>query len=127
MAVGKPTSTTVGTRDPGAAASLTADEQKAILDGDEADVSPRAATSIVAQRIRAIPTVITRNGDQSTRVEISRNDFRKKGIAHETIVFDFLHDNFTLPVGDHEGYVQKEAADFLTKNYPASFEYVKDE
>lgn len=122
---GKAGITALGTRDPGAADSLTASEQEAIRNSDEADVSPRAAASdLSGKRIRAIPSVITKNQDRSTKVEVRQSDFAKNGITHRTVVFDFQKDNYTLRVGDDDNAISKEAADFLTKNYPLSFEYI---
>jgi hypothetical protein len=116
--------TATGTRDPGSAAPLTAGEQSEILENDEKDVSPRAAAvSFSGKTIRAIPTVITKGGETGTTVEVRRSDFHNFGIDHDTITFDSFRTNYTLPVGE-EGGVSQEAADFLTKNFPTSFEYM---
>lgn len=117
--------TTVGTREPGDADTLSSSEKDSILASDEADVSPRAAvTPVSGKRVRAIPTVITKNGDSGTVVEVRKSDFLKHGIVQATVTFDALRDSFTVPVGNGENCLSKEAADFLTKNYPTSFEYI---
>lgn len=120
--------TSAGTREPGRAASLSPTEQDEIRLTDDADVSPRAATpshSVAAKKkLRAIPAVITKNGDTGTRVEIRKADFSRKGISHDSVVFDVQKNNFTLPVGNGDDCISKEAADFLVNNYPTSFEYI---
>lgn len=83
---------------------------------DEADTSPRAVTSdLSGERVRAIPA------KGGTTVIIRKSDFADHGIDHKEVVWDFRVDNFTVPVGSD---LSKEAADFLTKNYPTSFEYM---
>jgi hypothetical protein len=116
--------TTAGTREPGVADSLSPAEAEDILASDEADVSPRADTAVSGKRVRAIPAVITKNGDRGTVVEINKSDFSRHGIEQNTVVFDSLRENFTVPVGSGENCLSSEAADFLTKNYPTSFEYI---
>lgn len=118
--------TSAGTADPGAAAPLSADEQAQVLASDTADVSPRAeAPNLSGKRVRAIPAVITKSGDNATTVEVRKSDFAAKGIDHPTVVFDYRKDNYTVGVGDGAPLSQ-EAADFLTKNYPVSFEYMNE-
>lgn len=117
--------TTVGTREPGGAESLSPVEKDDILASDEADVSPRAAsTATSGKKVRAIPAVITKNGDAGTVVEVRKSDFARNGIDQNTATFDSMRENFTLPVGEGNNCLSKEAADFLTKNYPTSFEYI---
>lgn len=118
-------STNAGTRDPGAADSLTPEEQEEVRASDSRDNARRARSDTSGKRIRAIPAVITKSGDRSSRVEVSKENFRDKGIDHPSVTFDFQKDNFTLPVG--ENGVSEEAADFLTKNYPTSFEYMNQD
>lgn len=116
--------TTAGTREPGVADSLSQAEKEDILASDEADVSPRIDHDFSGKRVRAIPAVITKNGDRGTVVEVRRSDFFKHGIDHDTVVFDVLRDGFTVPIGTGTNCLSKEAAEFLTKNYPTSFEYI---
>lgn len=114
-------------KDPGPADDLSPEEQEQVRASDRADVSPRAASPKTSgPRIRAIPAVVTKSGQRSSRVEITRQNFADKGFDHPTVVFDFRTDNFTLPVGGDDG-IDKEVADFLTKNYPTSFEYMNKE
>lgn len=85
---------------------------------DVADSSPRAnTTDTTGDRVRAIPA------KGGTTIQVSKADFAAAGIDHATVTFDFRKDHFTLPVGKGQG-LTKEAADFLTKNYPTSFEYM---
>lgn len=118
--------TSAGTKDvSGTAAPLTPDEQKEIRESDSADTAITGpGPDFSGLRIRAIPAVITRSGDRGTTVEVRDTDFRTKGIEHRTVSFDARNDNYTLPVGDEEGQISKKAADFLTKSYPTSFEYM---
>lgn len=110
------------TREPSGAANAGALAPSEVA--DSADISPRApASDTSGKRVRAIPAVITKSGDTASRVEIRRSDFASKGIDHPAVVFDFKKDRFTLPVGSPGGLTQ-EAADFLTKNYPTSFEFM---
>ena len=83
---------------------------------DTRDVSPRAPAPVTkGKRVRAIPA---RGG---TTVEITRGVFKGKGIDNPTVKWDFRKDNFTVPVGE---LLSQEAADFLTLEYPQSFEYM---
>ncbi|AEL97938.2 hypothetical protein CL65_gp030 [Mycobacterium phage Patience] len=118
--------TSAGTRDvAGEAAPLSPEEQSSILASDVADTTKKAKVSVPkGKRIRAIPTNITRSGDVGTTVEIRAEDFQRKGIEHHTIRFDFRNNSYILPVGDGEGKVSEEAANFLTSNYPTSFEFM---
>jgi len=107
----------------GPSEDLTPDQQAEILANDTADVSPRAPEpELSGKRVRAIPAVITNSGDRGTTIEVRKSDFASKGIDHATVVFDSRKDHFTLPVGKNG--LSEEAADFLTKNYPTSFEYM---
>jgi hypothetical protein len=85
---------------------------------DVRDSSPRAAgPDLSGKRLRAIPA------KGGTTVEVKRGDFAKHGIDHPDVKFDFRRDRFTLPVGKERG-ISEEAADFLSANYPTSFEYM---
>ena len=119
-----PKTTSAGTRDPGDAVPLTSDEQDEIRATDSADNAVRVTANLSGKRVRAIPAVITKNGDHGTTVEVRASDFLAKGIEHETVTFDARRDNYTLPVGDGEGQISEKAANFLTKNYPYSFEFM---
>ena len=113
------------TKDLGPAADLSPEDQKKILDSDTADNTVKAEEKeLSGKRVRAIPAVITKNGDHGTTVEVRASDFLAKGIEHETVTFDARRDNYTLPVGDGEGQISEKAANFLTKNYPYSFEFM---
>ena len=111
--------------DQAPAANLSESEQEAVRASVSADVSPRAPEpDLSGKRLRAIPAVITKSGDRGTTVEVRARDFEAKGIEHKTIRFDERRDNSTLAVGDKDGQISEEAADFLAKNYPTSFEYI---
>ena len=94
--------------------------------GHKAKAAPAKAEAdavVSAARVRAYPAVITKSGQTGTTVVIAASDFRANGIEHDTVTFDFRRNDCSLPVGD--GGLSKEAADFLTKNYPDTFKYVK--
>lgn len=83
---------------------------------DAADNSPRGpAPDTSGKRLRAIPQ---RGG---TLVEITRVDFARHGIDHDTVQFSNFKDNWTLKVGRG---ITAEAADFLAKFAPETFEYL---
>jgi hypothetical protein len=85
---------------------------------DEADTSPRVVTSdLSGERVRAIPA------KGGTTVIVNAKDFTDHGIDHPAVTWDFRLDSFTVEVGVGKA-ISKEAADFLTKNYPQSFEYM---
>ena len=85
---------------------------------DEADSARRAPEpDLSGKRLRAIPA---RGG---TTVKVRRRDFSDHGIDHPDVEFDFRKDDFTVAVGE-DGGISSEAADFLSKNYPTSFEYL---
>lgn len=108
----------------GPSESLTPEQENEIRANDTADVSPRAPEPDTSgKRVRAIPAVITKTTGNATTIEVRKSDFAAKGIDHPTVTFDERKDRFTLPVGKPGGLSQ-EAADFLTKNYPTSFEYM---
>lgn len=88
-----------------------------------APAKAHADAPVSAARVKAYPAVITKSGQTGTTVEVRSSDFRSNGIEHDTVTFDFRVNDCSLPVGD--GGLSKEAADFLTKNYPDSFKYVK--
>lgn len=109
------------TREPQGAANAGALSPAEVA--DTADTSPRApAADTSGRRVRAIPAVITKSGDTASRVEVRRSDFANQGIDHAGVIFDFKKDRFTLPVGPNG--LSEQAAEFLTKNYPTSFEYL---
>jgi hypothetical protein len=93
---------------------------------DERDVSPRAKSDTTGKRVRAIPAVITKSTGHATTIEVRRSDFKSHDIDHPTVQFDFRKDNFTLKVGSKDGQISQEAADFLTENFPQSFEYLDE-
>ena len=85
---------------------------------DEADTSPRAVTSdLTGERVRAI------QAKGGTTIIVNEKDFNDHGINHPSVTWDFRHDDFTVAVGNGKP-LSKEAADFLTKGYPLSFEYI---
>lgn len=94
---------------------------------DARDTSPRAKADLSGKRVRAIPSVITKNGDRSTTIEIRRSDFKSADIDHPTVQWDFRRDNFTVKVGDRAGQISEAAAEFLTSKHPQSFEYIENE
>lgn len=92
---------------------LSAEEVK-----DERDTSPRAPrASTSGPRLRAIPA------KGGTTVLVRRRDFKAHGVDHGDVKFDFRKDNFSLAVGKDKG-ISKEAADFLSEQFPESFEYL---
>jgi hypothetical protein len=97
---------------------------------DPADVSPRAASpKLSGKRVRGIPAVITKSGDRGTLIEVRPVDVSTAGgpeLKH-TLKFDTKREYGTLVVGDGNGQVPSDVAEFLTKNYPTSFEYVNEE
>lgn len=82
---------------------------------DEAVRAPEP--KLDGKRIRAIPY------ENGSTIRVNESDFKNHGIKHPTVTWDYRKDNFTLKVGDA---ISQEAADFLTKNYPTSFEYLGD-
>ena len=113
------------TKDLGPAADLSEDEQKKILDSDVADNAVKAEQKpLTGKRVRAIPAVITNNGDHGTVVEVRSSDFLAHGVTHDTVKFDQFRDNFTIAVGPGSAQISEEAAELLTKNWPMSFEYI---
>ena len=117
--------TAAGTQDPGPAAELSAEDQKKILDSDPADSAVKAEEKpLSGKRVRAIPAVITTNGDHGTVVEVRASDFEAHGVTQDTVKFDQFKDNFTIAVGSGSAQISEEAAELLTKNWPTSFEYI---
>ena len=102
------------------AAPLTKAEQAEVRASDTADTSPRVATDTSGERVRAIFY-----GGGTTK-EISKNDFKRFDIKHDSVVFDFQVDDATLAVDPKKGKkgLSREAADFLTENFPAEYEYI---
>lgn len=95
-----------------------ADKLSAAEVKDEADTSPRVVTNDLAgERVRAIPA------KGGTTIVVNDKDFQDHGIDHPTVTWDFRNDFFTVGVGNGQP-LSKEAADFLTKGYPLSFEYI---
>lgn len=116
-----------GTIDPGPSADLSAQEQAAILASDSAVANQAAVKpNLKGKRVRAIPTVITKSGDHSTKVKLSAADFASKGIKQSAVEWSFKNDNFTVPVGEGPNTLSEEAAEFITSNFPTSFEYMND-
>ena|ERR1700759_1732056 len=110
--------TSQGTKEPAGAATAGKLDPSEVR--DEADTSPRVDSDLSGTRVRAIP------GGGGTTVVIRSVDFKNNGIDHPDVKWDFRKDRFTVEVGDKEGGLSKEAAEFLTKNYPAQFEYLED-
>lgn len=82
---------------------------------DTADTSPRQEAA-KGEKVRAIPFA------HGTTVIIRAQDFKTAGnIEHPDVTWDFRVNDFCATVGEN---ISKEAADFLTKNYPDSFQYV---
>lgn len=84
---------------------------------DPRDVSPRVSANLSGRRLRAIPY------KGGTTIEVRRADFKRKGIDHKTVSWDFRKDRATLEVGKD---ISEEAAEMLTKEFPTSFEYMSD-
>lgn len=76
-----------------------------------------AAPKIDGKRVRAIPY------ENGSTIEVTKADFANHQINHPKVVWDYRKDNMTVKVGDG---ISEEAAEFLTKNYPTSFEYMGD-
>ena len=124
MATQRP-QTAAGTAEPGPADNLTPEEQAAILNSDARDNAVKAEEKpLTGKRVRAIPAVITTNGDRGTTVEVRQSDFAAHGVKQDTVRFDRFKDNFTLAVGSGSAQISEEAAELLTKNWPQSFEYI---
>lgn len=86
---------------------------------DEADTAARAeAGSIDGKRVRAIPY---QNGSS---VIVERADFAAHDIDQDTVKWNWLVDHFTVKVGTGHNQISEKAADFLTKAYPETFEYM---
>ena len=102
----------------------TADKLEVAEVTDERDVTPRVGGGkLTGKRVRAIPYM----GASTVRVRCS--DFKKASngkIDHPDVEWDFRKSDFTLPVGEAEGELSQEAADFLTATYPTDFEYMDD-
>lgn len=96
---------------------------------DTADTSPRAEEPVLTgKRLRGIPAVITKSGDTATTIEISPQDLAGVGGPElkRKVVFDGRIDSSTIAVGDEDGQIPESVADFLSKNYPTSFEYINE-
>jgi hypothetical protein len=107
-------------------ADLSPDEQEDVRASDERDTSPRAKSDVSGKRVRAIPSVITKNTGHATTIEVRRSDFKSHDIDHPTVTWDFRKENFTVKVGDKSGQISQEAADFLTSKFPTSYEYIDE-
>lgn len=94
---------------------------------DERDTSPRVKADNSGTRVRAIPSVITKNTGHATTIEVRRSDFKSHDIDHATVTWDFRKDNFTVKVGKKDGQISQEAADFLTENFPGQYEYISED
>lgn len=117
---------TVAKADETGSADLTADEQEAIRASDALDSATVAKSDLTGKRVRAIPAVITKATGHATTVEIRRSDFKKVGISHATVQWDFRRDNFTVKVGEKSGEISPEAAKYLTENHSNSFEFLDE-
>jgi hypothetical protein len=111
--------TSQGTKEPAGAATAGKLAPSEVV--DDADTSPRVGADLKGKRVRAIP------GAGGTTVVVRKVDFKNNGIDHPEVKFDFRKDRFTLAVGDKEGQLSQEAADFLTENYPVQFEYLESD
>lgn len=109
-----------------ASADLTPDEQEQVRASDTRDVSPRVKSDNSGKRVRAIPANITKSTGRATTIEVRRSDFKSHDIEHPTVTWDFRKDNFTVKVGDRPGQINSQAAEFLTSNFPMSFEYINE-
>jgi hypothetical protein len=87
---------------------------------DAADTSPRGpAPDTSGKRVRAIPY------KGGTTVVVDAKDFKSNGVTQGKVTWDFRKDNFTVRVANGKNNtLSAEAAEFLTKNYPTSFEYM---
>jgi hypothetical protein len=105
------------------AAPLSKAEQAEVRSSDTRDVSPRVASDTSGQRVRAIFY-----GGGTTK-EVSKADFRRHGIDHGPVVFDFRVNEATLPVNPRKDVrgLSEEAAQFLTETAPTEFEYMNQE
>lgn len=105
------------------AAVLSKTEQAEVRAADTRDISPRVASDTSGKRVRAIFY-----GGGTTK-EVSKADFRRFGVDHGPVVFDFRVNSATLPVDPPKGRkgLSQEAADFLTENFPAEYEYMEQE
>lgn len=109
--------TSHGTRQPAGAESAGPLAPEEVVDA--ADNTSRApAPKLDGKRVRAIP------GAGGTTVRVTDRDFKANGIKHPTVVWDFRKDRFTVGVGSRSGQISQEAADFLTSQYPTSFEFI---
>lgn len=107
-------STTAGTREVAAnAGPLDISEVT-----DDRDVTPREAeTSQEGEFLKASPA------RGATTLVIPSSDFYEYGgISHEPVTFDFRNNEMKVPIGT--GQLSEEAAEFLVKRYPDTFEYV---
>jgi|SRR6185295_9049707 len=105
------------------AASLTPEEQAKVRQSDTADTARRApGPDTSGKRVRCIFY-----GGSISR-EVSKRDFKSKGIDHPSVVWDYWVDDATLPVDPPKGKkgLSSEAAEFLTSEYPEQFEYMSD-
>ena len=87
---------------------------------DDKDSTPRVGGKLSGKRVRAV------GYQNATTTKIRRVDFKTASngeVDHPDVTWDFRTDDYTVPVGDR---LSQEAADFLTKNYPETFEYIND-
>lgn len=87
---------------------------------DAADTSPRGpAPDTSGRRVRAIPY---QNGN---RIKLSSADFKQRGgFDHPPVLWDQRVDNYTVAVGTGYNQISEQAAEFLTKNFKETFEYI---
>lgn len=88
------------------------DERDTAVRGPKADLS--------GKRVRGIP------GSGGTTIILNPVDFAKGDIEHPKVEWDFRKDSFTVPVNDSgkKNTLTKEAADFITSEWPFQFEYM---
>lgn len=105
----------------------TADRLSAAEVTDTADTSPRAEEKkLTGKRVRGIPAVLTKAGDRATSIELRPSDLEAAGgpKISKTLRWDSRVDNSTLAVGGDNNPLTDEVAEFLTKRYPTSYEYM---
>lgn len=86
---------------------------------DAADTSPRGpAPDTSGKRVRAVPY------QKGSTVRVREATFREHGIEHPTVVWDYRKDNFTVAVGTQDGQISEDAANFLTRKFKETFEFL---
>lgn len=86
---------------------------------DTADTSPRGpAPDTSGKRVRAVPY------QKGSTVRVREATFAEHGIQHPTVVWDYRKDNFTVAVGTQDGQISENAANFLTRKFKETFEFL---